>query len=58
MKSHDTINAVEAILAGKPVLVEKTRVVGCSTKWAEKQADAAQITGEVGRRAGRPRDDQ
>ena len=39
--SHDTINAVDAVLAGKPVPVEKTRVFGCSTKWAEKQADAA-----------------
>jgi peroxiredoxin len=40
VKSHDAINAVEALLAGKPVPVEKTRVFGCSTKWAEKQADA------------------
>jgi peroxiredoxin len=28
------------LLAGKPVPVETTRVFGCSTKWAEKQADA------------------
>jgi thiol-disulfide isomerase/thioredoxin len=41
IKSHDTINAVDALLAGKPVAVEKTRVFGCSTKWAEKQKDAA-----------------
>ena len=40
VKSHDARNAVEALLAGKPVPVEKTRVFGCSTKWAEKQADA------------------
>jgi peroxiredoxin len=40
VKSHDTINAVEALLAGKPVPVEKTRVFGCSTKWAEKRKDA------------------
>lgn len=40
VKSHDAVNAVEALLAGKPVPVEKTRVFGCSTKWAEKQADA------------------
>jgi peroxiredoxin len=38
--SHDTRNAVDALLAGKPVPVEKTRVFGCSTKWADKQADA------------------
>ena len=40
VKSHDARNAIEALLAGKPVPVEKTRVFGCSTKWAEKQADA------------------
>jgi peroxiredoxin len=39
-KSHDTLNAVNALLAGKPVPVEKTRVFGCSTKWADKEADA------------------
>ena len=40
VKSHDARNAVLALLAGKPVPVQKTRVFGCSTKWAEKQADA------------------
>ena len=40
VKSHDTVNAVEALLAGKSVPVEKTRVFGCSTKWAEKRKDA------------------
>ena len=40
VKSHDAKNAVEALLAGKPVPVATTRVFGCSTKWAEKQADA------------------
>ncbi len=39
--SHDAINAVDALLAGKDVPVATTRVPGCSTKWAEKQADAA-----------------
>jgi peroxiredoxin len=38
--SHDARNALEALLAGKPVPAEKTRVFGCSTKWADKQADA------------------
>jgi thiol-disulfide isomerase/thioredoxin len=37
---HDARNAIEAVLAGKPVPVEKTRTFGCSTKWAEKRADA------------------
>jgi peroxiredoxin len=40
VKSHDGRNAIDALLAGKPVPVEKTRVFGCSTKWAEKQEDA------------------
>lgn len=38
--SHDTRNALNALLAGKPVPVETTRVFGCSTKWAEKRDDA------------------
>ena len=39
-KSHDARNAIEALLAGKPVPVEKTRVFGCSTKWSDKREDA------------------
>lgn len=38
--SHDTRNALDALLAGKQPPVEKTRTFGCSTKWSEKQADA------------------
>ena len=41
VKSHDAINAVEALLAGKEVPAATTRVSGCSTKWAEKRKDAA-----------------
>jgi peroxiredoxin len=40
VKSSDARNAIDALLAGKPVPVEKTKVFGCSTKWAEKQEDA------------------
>jgi peroxiredoxin len=40
--SHDARNAVDALLAGKPVPVEKTRVFGCSTKWSDKRASAIQ----------------
>ncbi len=40
VKSHDAVNAVDALLAGKPVPAPKTRVFGCSTKWSEKRADA------------------
>ena len=39
-QSHDTRNALGALLAGKPVPVETTRVFGCSTKWADKREDA------------------
>ncbi len=37
VKSQDCRNAVDAILAGKPVAVEITRPMGCSTKWREKK---------------------
>ena len=40
VKSHDAINAVEAILAGTKVPVETTRVPGCSTKWSDKRENA------------------
>ncbi|NQU23785.1 MAG: redoxin domain-containing protein [Candidatus Nealsonbacteria bacterium] len=41
VKSHDARNAIDALLAGKPVPVELTRVRGCSTKWSDKRASAA-----------------
>src|SRR5512137_2761289 len=34
----DARNAIEAVLAGKPVPVETTKVFGCSVKWADKRA--------------------
>lgn len=40
VKSHDAINAVEALLAGREVSVASTRVFGCSTKWSDKREDA------------------
>jgi peroxiredoxin len=33
VKSPDARNAIEAMLAGKPVPIEVTRPMGCSTKW-------------------------
>jgi thiol-disulfide isomerase/thioredoxin len=36
-KSHDTKNAIEALLAGKPAPVEKTKTFGCSIKWPSKR---------------------
>jgi thiol-disulfide isomerase/thioredoxin len=38
--SHDARNAIDALLVGKPVPVEKTRTFGCSPKWSDKRADA------------------
>ena len=38
--SHDTRNALDALIAGKQVEVPTTKVFGCSTKWAEKNQDA------------------
>jgi len=37
IKVQDTRNALEALLDGRPVPVEKTKVFGCSIKWAEKK---------------------
>jgi thiol-disulfide isomerase/thioredoxin len=37
VKSHDSRNAIEALLAGKEVPVQKTRTFGCSIKWSEKR---------------------
>jgi peroxiredoxin len=35
---QDARNAVDALLAGKPVPVDHTAAFGCSTKWQEKEA--------------------
>lgn len=35
--NFDTRNAIEALLANKPVPVQTTKVFGCSIKWAEKE---------------------
>ena len=37
-KRQDARLAIDAVLAGKPVEMEKTPTVGCSIKWAYKQA--------------------
>jgi peroxiredoxin len=39
--SHDARNAIDELLAGKPVSVTQTRVFGCSTKWSDKRKQAA-----------------
>ncbi len=40
VKSHDTRNAIEELLAGKEVSTPTTRVFGCSTKWSDKRETA------------------
>jgi peroxiredoxin len=37
---HETRDAVDSLLAGKPVAVQDTPAGGCSTKWAYKEAGA------------------
>ncbi|HZZ42595.1 MAG TPA: redoxin family protein [Tepidisphaeraceae bacterium] len=40
-KHNDARNAIDALLAGVPVPVEKTHVFGCSTKWSFKRDEVA-----------------
>jgi len=39
--THDTRDAIDALLADKPVAVDHTGVFGCSTKWKAKIASGA-----------------
>ncbi len=43
VKSFDARNAVVEMLAGRPVTVATTPVVGCSTKWMSNKAEIAQL---------------
>jgi peroxiredoxin len=40
--SQDARNAIEAVLAGTPVPVEKTKTFGCSIKWSDKRDSVTQ----------------
>jgi len=40
--THDARSAIEALLTGKPVPVEKTKTFGCSIKWSEKRDSVRQ----------------
>ena len=44
---HDARNALEALLAGKPVAVPKTPSFGCSTKWAYKSEGKKEEMAEI-----------
>jgi peroxiredoxin len=48
IKVSDTRNAIEALLAGKPVPVEATKVFGCSIKWADKKSWTVEAQKEWG----------
>jgi peroxiredoxin len=39
-RSTNARNAIDDLLAGRPVAVSKTRVFGCSTKWSDKREQA------------------
>src|SRR5258708_6682950 len=43
---HETRDAIEALLSGKPVAITSAPAVGCSTKWAYKEAGAQAKIGE------------
>lgn len=38
VKAHEARDAIDSLLAGKPVAINHTGVFGCSTKWIEKEA--------------------
>src|SRR5579884_4524365 len=48
-KVADARNAIDAVLAGKPVAVAKTPTVGCSTKWLYKEASQDEEMREIER---------
>ena len=45
--SRDARNAIEAILAGRPVIPAKTPSVGCSTKWLYKEEGRSEELAEI-----------
>jgi thiol-disulfide isomerase/thioredoxin len=45
--SFDARNAIDALLEGKPVPVEHTRVFGCSTKWMSKESGRVEETKRI-----------
>jgi thiol-disulfide isomerase/thioredoxin len=49
VRQHDTRNAIDALLAGRPVPAETTRTFGCSTKWSDKRESVAQFMERLAR---------
>jgi len=42
VSKHEARDALDAMIAGKPVAVESTPAMGCSTKWAYKEKGASE----------------
>jgi peroxiredoxin len=49
-KTEDARNAIEALLSGKPVPVEKTPTVGCSIKWDYKASGTQDELDQIAQR--------
>jgi peroxiredoxin len=47
VKTRETRDAIDALLAGRPVAVEHTGVFGCSTKWMSKKASRLEYLQKV-----------
>jgi peroxiredoxin len=47
VKTRETRDAIDALLAGRPVAVEHTGVFGCSTKWLSKKASRLEYLQKV-----------
>ena len=47
VKTQSARAAIEALLAGQRVAVERTRVFGCSTKWLSKETESLEQTKKV-----------
>jgi peroxiredoxin len=47
VKTQDTRNAIDALLADKPLAVEHTGVFGCSTKWKSKIASGQEYLKKI-----------
>jgi thiol-disulfide isomerase/thioredoxin len=45
--SRDLRNALDAVLAGKPVALAQTKVFGCSTKWSSKRDSVTSFMDKV-----------
>jgi len=47
VNSEDARNAIDALLTNREVMVKKTGVFGCSTKWQEKEASRIQLLRKI-----------